>query len=243
MIDLGVDGFAAGLRDGGIAATAKHFPGLGAAGVNTDFDAQTISLPRKKLRADEELFAAFADFGGELVMLGLASYSAFGNVPAALDPEIATGELRGRLGFDGVSITDALDAAAAQASATAARSRSPPREAAPSCSSTAIRAPPPTPSTTSSPRSAPAISSGRRSGGLPPASSPFPQTSATAKAPAPLLRGRSRVAVRGQVVDRRRPRARRRPSAANSRSICGIRLSRRPRHPLAGAARDQRSSQ
>jgi beta-N-acetylhexosaminidase len=36
-------------------------------------------------------------------------------VPAALDPEIATGELRGRLGYDGVSITDALDAAAAQA--------------------------------------------------------------------------------------------------------------------------------
>jgi beta-N-acetylhexosaminidase len=115
VIDLGVDGFAAGLRDGGIAATAKHFPGLGAAGVNTDFDAQTISLPRKKLRADEEPFAAFADSGGELVMLGLASYSAFGNVPAALVPEIATGELRGRLVYGGVSITDTLSAAAAQA--------------------------------------------------------------------------------------------------------------------------------
>ena len=116
VIAIGVDGFAAGLREGGIAATAKHFPGLGAAGVNTDFDAQSISVPLDELRAlDEAPFAAFADSGGELIMLGLASYSAFGNLPAALDPAIATGELRARLGFDGVSITDSLDAAAALA--------------------------------------------------------------------------------------------------------------------------------
>lgn len=115
VIAVGVDGFAAGLRDGGVAATAKHFPGLGAAAVNTDFNAQSIHVPRGMLRADEEPFAAFADSGGELIMLGLASYSAFGNVPAALDPEIAAGELRDRLGYDGVSITDSLDAAAARA--------------------------------------------------------------------------------------------------------------------------------
>ena len=94
----------------------EALPGLGAAGVNTDFDAQSISVPLDQLRAlDEAPFAAFADSGGELIMLGLASYSAFGNLPAALDPAIATGELRARLGFDGVSITDSLDAAAALA--------------------------------------------------------------------------------------------------------------------------------
>lgn len=115
VVAIGVDGFASGLRDGGVAATAKHFPGLGAAAVNTDFDAQSIRLSRGMLRADEEPFAAFADSGGELIMLGLASYAAFGNVPAALDPEIAAGELRDRLGYDGVSITDSLDAEAARA--------------------------------------------------------------------------------------------------------------------------------
>jgi beta-N-acetylhexosaminidase len=48
-------------------------------------------------------------------MLGLASYSALGDRPAALAPAVATGELRDHLGFDGVSITDSLDAAAARA--------------------------------------------------------------------------------------------------------------------------------
>jgi beta-N-acetylhexosaminidase len=116
VIAAGVDGFAAGLRSGGIAATAKHFPGLGAATTNTDLAVQRIDLGAAVLRAaDEAPFAAFADAGGELVMLGLATYPALAPDPAALAPEIATGELRERLGFDGVSITDSLDAAAARA--------------------------------------------------------------------------------------------------------------------------------
>jgi beta-N-acetylhexosaminidase len=116
VTDVAVGGFAAGLREGGVAATAKHFPGLGGASVNTDLESQRVELPRAALRAaDQAPFQAFADAGGELVMLGLASYPAFGDRPAALDRAIATGELRGRLGFDGVTITDSLDAAAAQA--------------------------------------------------------------------------------------------------------------------------------
>lgn len=114
VIDVGVDGFAAGLRRGGVAATAKHFPGLGAADVNTDDAAQEISISRGRLRAvDEAPFAAFSDAGGELVMLGLATYPAFSDRPAAMSRSIATGELRRRLGFAGVSVTDSLDAAAA----------------------------------------------------------------------------------------------------------------------------------
>lgn len=116
VIAVGVDGFAAGLRGGGVAATAKHFPGLGAASTNTDLAAQRIDRAAAALRdADEAPFAAFADAGGELVMLALATYPALAPEPAALAPEIATGELRGRIGFDGVSITDSLDAAAARA--------------------------------------------------------------------------------------------------------------------------------
>ncbi len=48
-------------------------------------------------------------------MLSLATYPALSNRPAALARSVATGELRRRLGFEGVSITDSLDAAAAQA--------------------------------------------------------------------------------------------------------------------------------
>jgi beta-N-acetylhexosaminidase len=115
VIRAGVDGFARGLRSREIAATAKHFPGFGAARVNTDAAAQRIKLSRRELRrVDERPFGAFADAGGELVMLSLASYRAFGDRPAAFDRAIATRELRGRVGFGGVSISDSLDAAAAQ---------------------------------------------------------------------------------------------------------------------------------
>ena len=42
--------FAAALQAGGVAATAKHFPGLGAARDNTDFAVQRIGLSKATLR-------------------------------------------------------------------------------------------------------------------------------------------------------------------------------------------------
>lgn len=114
VIAAGVEGFAAGLRDGGVLATAKHFPGIGAAKVNTDRAAQRIELPEGELEeVDEAPFAAFVDSGGELVMLGLAAYEGHSERPAAFSPKLVQGELRGRLGFEGVTITDGLGAAAA----------------------------------------------------------------------------------------------------------------------------------
>jgi beta-N-acetylhexosaminidase len=105
--------FATGLQDGGLAATAKHFPGLGAASENTDFEAQRIGLPKAELReVDEAPYRAFINAGGKLVMLSTATYPAFGNRPAAFNRRIVTGELRHRLGFHGVTITDSLGSAA-----------------------------------------------------------------------------------------------------------------------------------
>jgi len=105
--------FAAGLQDRSVAATAKHFPGLGAAAENTDFAVQRIDLSKRTLRAvDERPFRRFAAAGGRLVMLSTAIYPAFSPKPAAFARSIATGELRRRIGFDGVSITDALESAA-----------------------------------------------------------------------------------------------------------------------------------
>jgi beta-N-acetylhexosaminidase len=124
--------FATALQRGGVAATAKHFPGLGAASENTDFAVQRIGLSKQTLRAvDEAPYRAFATAGGDLVMLSTAIYPAFSPDPAAFARPIATGELRERLGFEGVSITDALDTVAvrafggpAQAGAAAARAGS-----------------------------------------------------------------------------------------------------------------------
>lgn len=108
--------FAEALQAGGVAATAKHFPGFGAATENTDFAVQRIDLSKRRLRAAEEApFRAFVAAGGELVMLSTAIYPAFSERPAAFARPIATRELRRRLGFEGVSVTDALNAVAARA--------------------------------------------------------------------------------------------------------------------------------
>jgi beta-N-acetylhexosaminidase len=108
--------FAVGLQGGGVAATGKHFPGLGAAPENTDFAVQRIGLSKRALRdVDEAPYRAFAAAGGDLVMLSTAIYPALSPDPAAFSRAIATAELRGRLGFEGVSITDALDSVAVHA--------------------------------------------------------------------------------------------------------------------------------
>lgn len=108
--------FAAGLQSGGVAATAKHFPGLGSASENTDFAVQRIGLSKQTLRqVDEAPYRAFAASGGDLVMLSTAIYPALSPDPAAFARRIATGELRNRLGFEGVTITDALDTVAVRA--------------------------------------------------------------------------------------------------------------------------------
>ncbi len=104
--------FAAGLQQGGVAATLKHFPGLG--GVTRDEDAlvQTVRLSRATLRgADETPFRAGMAAGARLVMTSTARYPSLSSRPALLSPAITTGELRQRLGFTGVSITDDLDVA------------------------------------------------------------------------------------------------------------------------------------
>jgi beta-N-acetylhexosaminidase len=117
--------FARGLAAGGVAATAKHFPGLGAARINTDNAVQRIRRSAATMRrADERPFADFVRADGAMVMLGTAIYPAFSRRPAALSREVATGELRDRLGFEGVSITDALGGAAARAFGGPARTAS-----------------------------------------------------------------------------------------------------------------------
>jgi beta-N-acetylhexosaminidase len=108
--------FAEGLQAGGVAATAKHFPGLGAALLNTDDAVQRIGLSASTLRQlDEAPYKGFIAAGGEMVMLSTAIYPAFSDRPAAFSSAIASDELRSRLGFKGVSITDALDTVAVRA--------------------------------------------------------------------------------------------------------------------------------
>jgi len=103
----------------GVAATAKHFPGLGAAtrAEDTDRRSVTLRLPLAALRATDELpYRSAISAGVRLVMLSWATYPALDpHRPAGLSSRIVQGELRSRLGFRGVTITDSLAAGALHA--------------------------------------------------------------------------------------------------------------------------------
>lgn len=100
----------------GVAATAKHFPGLGAAGTaqNTDLRPVTLKLGLGTLRSvDEAPYRAAIAAGVKLVMTSWAIYPALDpRRPAGLSPIVIQNELRHRLGFRGVTITDGIDAGA-----------------------------------------------------------------------------------------------------------------------------------
>jgi beta-N-acetylhexosaminidase len=102
-----------------VAATAKHFPGLGAATTtqNTDIRPVTLNLSLNTLRTvDEKPYGTAIAAGVKLVMVSWAVYPAFDKQrPAGLAFAVATDELRRRLGFTGVTITDALEAGALKA--------------------------------------------------------------------------------------------------------------------------------
>src|SRR5215211_195796 len=99
-----------GLRDVGVAATAKHFPGLGGATVNTDDGPATIRTP---IERDLVPFRAAIDEAVPLVMLSHASYPSLDSRRIASQSRAAvTGLLRRRLGYEGVVVTDTMEAAA-----------------------------------------------------------------------------------------------------------------------------------
>jgi beta-N-acetylhexosaminidase len=109
---LGV-AFGTGLQGAGVAAAAKHFPGLGLAVQNTDLEPSAIDASRDQLEPGLEPFTAAIDAGIELVMVANATYPALDpDEPASQSGRVVDGLLRDRLGFDGVVITDDLGAGA-----------------------------------------------------------------------------------------------------------------------------------
>jgi beta-N-acetylhexosaminidase len=106
-----------GWRAGGVASTGKHFPGLGAARVNTDDASVTIRRSRPQLEAtDLPPFRAAIRAGVPLVMVGHARYPALDpRRIASQSPVILEHLLRNRLGFRGVVVTDSMEAQASLA--------------------------------------------------------------------------------------------------------------------------------
>ncbi len=98
---------------GRVAATAKHFPGLGRAAANTDDEPVTLDASRRELRADLEPFEAAIDAGAPLIMSSHALYTALDRDQIASQSEpILQDLLRGDLGFRGAVVTDSIEAQA-----------------------------------------------------------------------------------------------------------------------------------
>jgi beta-N-acetylhexosaminidase len=103
-------------QSAGVAAAAKHFPGLGAAARDQDTDLRPVTLTVRAAtlrRVDERSYRAAIQARVRLVMVSWAVYPALDPYrPAGLSPLVVQGELRQRLGFQGVTVTDALEAGA-----------------------------------------------------------------------------------------------------------------------------------
>ncbi len=102
--------FSRGLQSRNVAATAKHFPGIGGADINSDDGRAYVMRTKWQLHnIDAAPFLEAIDGGVRMVMMSHAIYPKDGGRrPASLNRYIANKRLRNELGFTGVSISDAL---------------------------------------------------------------------------------------------------------------------------------------
>lgn len=102
-----------GLQAEGVAATVKHFPGIGEATTDTHHGMAVVSTSAETIRSRELMpFRDAIAAGAKLVMaghFGVPALTGDAELPASLAADVLTGVLRGELGFDGLIITDALD--------------------------------------------------------------------------------------------------------------------------------------
>ena len=98
----------------GVAATVKHFPGLGAASENTDDEPVSLTrTPAQLLGEDLPPFRAAIKARVPLVMASHALYPSLdANAIASQSRYVLHRLLRERLGFGGVVVTDSLEARA-----------------------------------------------------------------------------------------------------------------------------------
>jgi beta-N-acetylhexosaminidase len=108
-----VTAFVRGLQSAGVAAGLKHFPGLGAVVDDTHHRLAVLDASPADLDARELVpFRAGIEAGARVMMsahLAVPQITGDPGLPSTLSEAVMTDLLRRRLGFDGVSITDALN--------------------------------------------------------------------------------------------------------------------------------------
>ena len=104
--------FLDGLQQNGVMGTLKHWPGIGSAPANPDFGLPTITHSQAQLNAiDFATFRALMSHQPGMIMVTHVIVPAYDpSEPASLSPVLINQVLRGQLGYQGVVITDAMDA-------------------------------------------------------------------------------------------------------------------------------------
>ncbi len=107
--------YMAGMREAGMAAVAKHFPGHGAVRADSHLALPVDRRPLADMEADLSPYRALIENQLPGIMAAHVEYSAVDPKPASLSPRWINGILRGTLGFHGCVFADDLSMAGAAA--------------------------------------------------------------------------------------------------------------------------------
>ena len=108
--------YMAGMREAGMAAVAKHFPGHGAVRADSHLALPVDRRPLADMEGDLSPYRALIENQLPGIMAAHVEYSAVDPKPASLSSRWITGILRGTLGFHGCVFADDLSMAGAAAS-------------------------------------------------------------------------------------------------------------------------------
>lgn len=97
-----------GLRRGGVVGVVKHMPGHGRAIVDTHYHLPTVTASEAELEIDLQPFRSLK--GSPMGMTSHIVFEAWDpERPATLSPIIVQDVIRGKIGFDGLLMTDDID--------------------------------------------------------------------------------------------------------------------------------------
>jgi len=108
VADLAI-AFMHGMRDAGMAATAKHFPGHGAVVADSHVAMPMDRRRRADLSDDLDPYRRLIDNGLPAVMMAHVVYPEMDSVPASFSKRWIEQELRGELRFNGAIFSDDLN--------------------------------------------------------------------------------------------------------------------------------------